>query len=522
MSASSLAPTLRLAAVVLIYVVVVLILLVRKTSRDAQTAISAAVDRRQSLLPIPLSPSTENNPNSAQASAEQRLLWNALQLVVPAKRAWANPWRRVPKRNTLAAWQLLHQFDALHDPGDSGAPFLLASEIDRASKKTSSTLLFTKAQSLTDVPPANTADENLKKQKAEQKAVLSQLRKVNDDRRDTIAAQQVDLARRGMFLLVLGGAAVIFVGHFLGHHLLLAVGAGAGILSRMSSRSNETKRASNDYGVAWTKIILAPLVGALGALFGLFLIGGIGNAGFFGPSICPLITPVALDLGTNPATTTTTTVATVTTTTVAAIPPKAPPLQTSAQHSSEQRSPVQQSADQGTSVQQSPGQSPVATTTSIPGDIAASRLPPPLPGGADEINALAVTPTITTDQTPTDSTTPETQSPNDSATPTAPAPPSTTGPLATNPTTPTAQTTAVATIPLVFTPAQPCPVAAVTPANPANPGAPIPAPVKQDRENTTTIALAIVLGFSERLFARMIGHSENYITGQLNGNDKEK
>jgi hypothetical protein len=34
---------------------------------------------------------------------------------------------------------------------------------------------------------------------------------------------------------------------------------------------------------------------------------------------------------------------------------------------------------------------------------------------------------------------------------------------------------------------------------------------------TTTVALAIVLGFSERLFARMVGRSENYITGQLDG-----
>ena len=476
--------------VVAVYVVVVFVARVFITSRQAQEAFRAGLTNRQ----------------APQLESDLGGLWAAANALVPESK-----WRYVPNRKILQAWQILHHIDAERDQGKpADIQMALAAEFDRQKGKNSelNKLLASSLASPQKPPaqpfemapasalahigafllnnPAGNFGSNIAATssgtEAQRTAALRAARRINDAQRDRIAAQQADLGRRGLFLLVLGGAAVVLAGHLLHHELLLGVGAGAGILSRLSSRSNEVKRSGTDYGVAWTKLIVSPLVGALGALFGVFLIGGLGNAGFFGPSICPLITPVVIDLA--PTSVTTTTPTTTTTTIKPGNGAQTSPNKLTTERSSQPaKTPADASEAPVQSPQQSPTQSPTQTTTTdeqLRSLAAAWILPPPSP-----------TDTVAIPETTTE--------PTDLGT--EPLPPEQIA---------TTTTTTVTSLSTILTPAQPCP----TSASPINPGVP---PIKQDRESTTTIALAIVLGFSERLFARMIGRSENYITGELEG-----
>jgi hypothetical protein len=377
-------PSIRLFAVVVTYVIAVNISRSLGVTRRSQKSFRTALDKR--LM------QAENDEILTQASES-----------IPTP-TW-NPTTHVSQHKVLLGWRTLHTFDAARNSSDAPTTrSLLAAEFDRRDKSSTKVNADAEAFLLTQGAVANDL--------LGARAALQAIRKSNDAKRDAIAAQQSDHARKGLFLLLMGGCAVLLAGHLLQHTLLLGVGAIGGVLSRLSARSNEAKRSANDYGMSWTKLILAPVSGALGALLGVFLIGGIGNAGFFGPSICPLITPVVIDLATSPA--------------------------------------------------ETPSMILKARTRSI--------------------SAIAASPSTT--EAPASPVAPPS---------TLPAP--------------------VATTPAVVATAQPCPVAATNPTTPTTP------PVKQDRESTTTVALAIVLGFSERLFARMIGRSENYITGQLEGNN---
>ncbi len=483
-------------AVVTLYVLVVLVTRVLQTSSQAQNAFRAGLEIRESSL----------------IDTELKDLLDKAGALVP--KSPDGELKFVPTRQILQAWQILHHIDAERGQGaPADVRFALASELDRQKGKNSelNKMLVTSLAG-PKAPPIDPAEllpagrlarrvsvvskrrptdgdrastNALSEAEVEKSAALRAARRLNDSRRDRIAAQQADLARRGLFLLVLGGVAVIIAGLMLGHHLLLAVGAGAGILSRMSSRSNEVKRSGTDYGVAWTKLILSPLVGALGALFGVILIGGFGNAGVFGPSICPLITPVIVDLAPNPVSptnsvTTTTTMKRATNGTVAQTPANTPTTNQTTETENSSATPEQ-------SPQEPPQQSPPLATPGsevLRGLVSASILPPPLPTDTDSSPQEQVSPTSSSSEAP----------PTIEAT--------------TTPTTASAPS-------IIVAPAQPCPTDATNPDSPTTP------PVKQDRESTTTVALAIVLGFAERLFARMIGRSENYITGELDGTNKK-
>lgn len=155
----------------------------------------------------------------------------------------------------LAAWRRAHDADHLitdlwSDEHVAAHALIAKEELKGLGNQTTNTL----AEKIAYVIDANTITQL--------RSLLKEARSLIFSARDTYYEELSDWQHKALWLVIITGAIVVLLATAQSNVLFLLLGAIGGLLARLA-KAMKTKDVGFDYGVSWSILFLAPLVGAL-------------------------------------------------------------------------------------------------------------------------------------------------------------------------------------------------------------------------------------------------------------------
>lgn len=179
----------------------------------------------------------------------------------------------------LAAWRMVHDADRrvteLWSRQHVKAYATVAKEELKAVKTPA-------ADALSDVI-AKTVDTETDHGEA-LRALVKEARGLIFEARDNYYEGLSDWQNKALWLVVVTAAIVVLIAAVLGHSTFLLLGAVGGLLARLS-KTMTAKTIGFDYGVSWSVLFLAPLVGALTGWAGVLVSGFVMELHVLNPAI---------------------------------------------------------------------------------------------------------------------------------------------------------------------------------------------------------------------------------------------
>jgi len=155
----------------------------------------------------------------------------------------------------LAAWRLVHDADRLStdiwpDGHVSAHAVVAKEELKAIGTSAASALSETIAKAIDSEDPDRL------------RPLVKEAREMIFNARDTYFEDLSDWQNKALWLVIIAAAIVVLLASTLGHTSFLLLGATGGLLARLR-KSMSIKSTGFDYGVSWSILFLAPMVGAL-------------------------------------------------------------------------------------------------------------------------------------------------------------------------------------------------------------------------------------------------------------------
>ncbi len=126
------------------------------------------------------------------------------------------------------------------------------------------------------------------------RAPVKEARGLIFEARDNYYEGLSDWQNKALWLVVVTAAIVVLIAAVLGHSTFLLLGAVGGLLARLS-KTMTAKTIGFDYGVSWSVLFLAPLVGALTGWAGVLVSGFVTELHVLNPAITQSTCALAAD-----------------------------------------------------------------------------------------------------------------------------------------------------------------------------------------------------------------------------------
>lgn len=204
-------------------------------------------------------PQTQDKFEKAVKPEIDALLGNALSAIpdLGKKIAWRNCLSFEGVGKQLAAWRMVHDADRLTtdlwpDEHVAAHAVLVKEQLKKVGTASAATLSETIAKLIDkeDQDPCKL------------KALVKEARELIFDARDNHFEELADWQNRAMWLVFVATALVVLLAAVFGQTIFMLLGATGGLLARLN-KAVKTKPNGFDYGVSWSMLFLAPVVGAL-------------------------------------------------------------------------------------------------------------------------------------------------------------------------------------------------------------------------------------------------------------------
>ncbi|MEJ2756337.1 MAG: hypothetical protein P8104_11040, partial [Gammaproteobacteria bacterium] len=214
-------------------------------------------EQEQSTNPSPSAVATIEEISKLLSKAREHVLSDAHDAF------WQNLLSLDGVTHQLAAWRRAHDADRLitdlwSDDHVAAHALVAKEELKSLGNQTASTL----AEKIAYVIETNTVTQL--------RFLLKEARCLIFSARDTYYEELSDWQHKALWLVIITGAIVVLLATSQSNVLFLLLGAVGGLLARLA-KAIKAKDVGFDYGVSWSILFLAPLVGALMGWAGVLL-----------------------------------------------------------------------------------------------------------------------------------------------------------------------------------------------------------------------------------------------------------